>query len=345
MRKTFIITLLALLAVFTFVSCNDGVVVDYIFAGGESGGGGGDTPTYTVTLNVNGGKVNSGNVTSYTKGEGATLPTDVTKENHEFAGWFDNEGCMGTAVTAISKTDSGDKTFYAKWTPIYTVTLNVNGGTINSGNVTSYTYGVGATLPTDVTRSGYEFDGWFDNEGCTGTAVTTISNTDSGNKAFYAKWKPANYTVTLNVNEGTINSGNVTNYTYGVGATLPTDVTREDHIFGGWYANQEYTGTAVTSISNTDTGNKTFYAKWAPKYLAFESASSFSIRTHNNSKDWDGTLEYSTDASTWTIWNGTEIASALSGGNHVIYIRGTGNTHITGNIANYWLLGDAASKV
>ena len=35
----------------------------------------------------------------------------------------------------------------------YSVTLDADGGTINSGNVTSYTEGVGATLPTDVTRT------------------------------------------------------------------------------------------------------------------------------------------------------------------------------------------------
>ncbi len=70
----------------------------------------------------------------------------------------------------------------------YTVTLNTNNGTINSGNVTSYTYGTGATLPTDVTRTGYTFDGWYENSDLTGTAVTNISTTDTGNKTYYAKW-------------------------------------------------------------------------------------------------------------------------------------------------------------
>ena len=75
-----------------------------------------DHATYTVTLHPNGGTINSGNVTSYTHGTGATLPTDVTKDNKEFAGWYDNEGCTGTPVTAISTTDWGDKEYWAKWT-------------------------------------------------------------------------------------------------------------------------------------------------------------------------------------------------------------------------------------
>ena len=70
----------------------------------------------------------------------------------------------------------------------YTVTLNTNGGTINAGNVTSYTYGTGATLPTNVTKDGFTFDGWYDNSGLTGSAVTTISTTVTGNKEYWAKW-------------------------------------------------------------------------------------------------------------------------------------------------------------
>lgn len=87
--------------------------------------------TYTITLNTNGGTINAGNVTSYKYGVGATLPTNVTKENHQFGGWFDNSGCTGIAVTAISTTATGDKTYYAQWTELqkYTVTWSVDGNT------------------------------------------------------------------------------------------------------------------------------------------------------------------------------------------------------------------------
>ena len=151
----------------------------------------------------------------------------------------------------------------AQWTaPTYAVTLNTGGGTINSGNVTEYTYGVGATLPTDVTRTGYTFKGWYDNEGLTGNPVTAIGGAETGNKEYWAKWEANTYTVTLNTNGGTINSGNVTGYTYGVGATLPTDVTRTGYTFKGWYDNENLTGSPVTAISNTETGNKEYWAKW-----------------------------------------------------------------------------------
>ena len=224
-------------------------------------------PTYAVTLNTGGGTINSGNVTEYTYGVGATLPTDVTRTGYTFKGWYDNEGLTGNPVTAIGGAETGNKEYWAKWEAnTYTVTLNTNGGTINSGNVTGYTYGVGATLPTadDMTYTGYTFKGWYDNEGLTGFPVTAISDTETGNKEYWAKWEANAYTVTLNTNGGTINNGNVTEYTYGVGATLPTadDMTYTGHTFVGWYDNENLTGSPVTAIGGTETGNKEYWAKW-----------------------------------------------------------------------------------
>ena len=244
-------------------------------------------PTYAVTLHANGGTINSGNVTEYTYGVGATLPTDVTRTGYTFKGWYDNENLTGFPVTAIGDTETGNKEYWAKWEAnTYTVTLNTNGGTINSGNVTGYTYGVGATLPTadDMTYTGYTFKGWYDNEGLTGFPVTAISDTETGNKEYWAKWEANAYTVTLNTNGGTINSGNVTGYTYGVGATLPTadDMTYTGYTFKGWYDNEGLTGFPVTAISDTETGNKEYWAKWeANAYTVTLNANGGTINSGN----------------------------------------------------------------
>ena len=66
-------------------------------------------------------------------------------------------------------------------------------------------------------------------------------------------------------------------------------------------------------------------------YLSFIGNEDFTLKTYNTTKNWDGTLEYSTDTSTWNTWNGTEISSVGS----KLYLRGTGNTKITGNSNNY----------
>lgn len=66
-------------------------------------------------------------------------------------------------------------------------------------------------------------------------------------------------------------------------------------------------------------------------YLSFIGNEDFTLKTYNTNKNWDGTLEYSTDTSTWNTWNGTEISSAGS----KLYLRGSGNKKITGNSSNY----------
>ena len=120
-----------------------------------------------------------------------------------------------------------------QWTaPTYAVTLNTNGGTINNGNVTEYTYGVGATLPTDVTRTGYTFKGWYYNENLTGSPVTAIGGTETGNKEYWAKWEINQYTITVKPENG---KADITiTQDYGTPITAPADPTREGYTFIGW---------------------------------------------------------------------------------------------------------------
>ena len=195
-----------------------------------------EADTYTVKLHANGGTIASGqDVTSYTYGTGAALPTadDITYTGHTFKGWYDNEGLTGDPVTAIGGTETGNKEYWAKWEAnTYPVTLNTNGGTINSGKVTSYTYGVGATLPTDVTRTGYTFKGWYDNENLTGSPVTAIGGTETGNKEYWAKWEINQYTITVKPENG---KADITiTQDYGTPITAPADPTREGYTFMGW---------------------------------------------------------------------------------------------------------------
>ena len=76
--------------------------------------------------------------------------------------------------------------------------------------------------------------------------------------------------------------------------------------------------------------------------LTFASAEPFTISVYNNTKNWDDTLYYSTDAfaNDDNEWDGTEISSAEHNGEHRIYMRGKGNTVITGSDYNdrRWVL-------
>ena len=68
-----------------------------------------------------------------------------------------------------------------------------------------------------------------------------------------------------------------------------------------------------------------------PAYLTFSSPNSFTLAVGDATKHWDGTLEYFAADKTWTTWDGTTTLSAVDNdGEHVLYLRGTGNTKITG---------------
>jgi hypothetical protein len=73
-----------------------------------------------------------------------------------------------------------------------------------------------------------------------------------------------------------------------------------------------------------------------PAYLTFQSDSNFTLNVYDNTKHWDGTLYYSTDTTTWNVWSGTTTLSSVG---NKLYLRGTGNTVITGNNQDYrWVL-------
>ncbi len=123
-----------------------------------------------------------------------------------------------------------------QWTaPTYAVTLNTNGGTIADGkDVTGYTYGVGATLPTadDMTYTGHTFKGWYDNESLTGSPVMAIGGTETGNKEYWAKWEINQYTITVKPENG---KADITiTQDYGTAITAPADPTRDGYTFMGW---------------------------------------------------------------------------------------------------------------
>lgn len=254
---------------------------------------------YNVTLNTNGGVLanESDNITNYTHGTVVTLPTP-TKVGYKFEGWYENKDFTGNKVTMITADSEGDKVYYAKWiAETYAISYELNDGIIADGeNVTSYTYGVGATLPTP-TKAHYKFGGWYEKSDFSGESVKTILTNEIGAKTYYAKWIADTYKVTLNTQGGTIaDDKNITSYEYGTTVKLPTskDITKADYYFNGWYDNAEFTGTPITEITIKEvpeTGNSMiFYAKWTEnepdKYMVtFENADGTVLQSGDVEKD------------------------------------------------------------
>ena len=186
------------------ITNNDGTVLDGDFSGAILNGMlvitfDPDNRDQSITKKVNWSK----------DGAALTAPDPVpTKEGHGIEGWYYDNNGTETKWNFDTDTVKCTMTLKAKWElSTYSVTLQTDGGTIASGKeVTGYTYGTGAVLPTtnDITREGYRFDGWYADSNFSGSPVTEITGTDTGNKTFYAKWTQ---------NTTPIISGNTINYT------------------------------------------------------------------------------------------------------------------------------------
>ena len=76
----------------------------------------GETPveTWSITYVTDGGTINGEYPTTYTKGTVTVLPTNVTKPGYTFLGWF-TAYIGGVQVRQIEATETGEKTFYARW--------------------------------------------------------------------------------------------------------------------------------------------------------------------------------------------------------------------------------------
>ena len=131
------------------------------------------------------------------KTQNATEYVEVpTKDHYEYAGWkMRSTGEVNELVVYVenNRNEELDVVWKAK---NYTYALDTQGGTLTGNNYGNYTIEDEVTLE-EPTKAGYIFAGWYTDEQFSGEPVKTIPKGSSGKQTFYAKWKPATYTVTF----------------------------------------------------------------------------------------------------------------------------------------------------
>ncbi|MDE7167609.1 MAG: InlB B-repeat-containing protein [Clostridia bacterium] len=142
-------------------------------------------------------------------------------------------------------------------TPTYQVKFDSQGGSIVAP--ITILKGYAATKPTNPTKTGYTFVGWYIDEKC--TVAWNFSTKIYMDTVLYAKWS-ANYNdVKFNSNGGT----NVNTWWIKTGDTVPkpSDPTKTGYTFAGWYADS-FLKTPY-DFSTEVNSDMTLYAKWTPK--------------------------------------------------------------------------------
>lgn len=219
---------------------------------------------FTVNYVLNGGTNSSSNPTSYTIDSNRIALNKPTRTDYDFTEWTYN----GETVTEIDPNWINNITLVANWKAHdYSITYELNGGTNNSSNPSSYTIESSTITLKNATRHGYTFDGWYKDSNFT-YEIKTIDNGSYGNLVVYAKWKPISYSINYNLNGGTNNPSNPLTYTIEDIVTFLAP-TKKGYTFLGWYSND----TLIAEIPVESTGEINVEARWSANLNSISVAS------------------------------------------------------------------------
>ena len=220
----------------------------------------------------------------YINGTAATSSNPVTWYV-AYAQMFDASAGVPNASSQVFRYGAGATTLTANWTQnIYAITLNQqsgSGGTgtiyekygsgyyTNSGATTQMTTSAnGITVPS---RTGYTFGGYYTSTGGGGTQyigtngrITSSASSTNFTAAgsLYAKWTPVSYSISYNLNSGSV-SGNPTSYTIETASFTLRNPSRTGYTFTGWTGTGLSSASTSVTVAKGSTGNRSYTANWS----------------------------------------------------------------------------------
>lgn len=215
-------------------------------------------------------------------GEASVLPTadQVVKDGWTFVGWYTNKDLTQGPVTEINSETVSQIDIYAKFVkPTITLTFVVGdeASFVEGANVPKeYENGTHLILPTaeDITKDGWTFDGWYEDEGYLGNRVYSLNANYDSEKTFYAKWNrilnaPINYEL---YGGQFVSTYEEPKFYLNETVTLATsdEVVKVGHDFLGWYNNSTFSGEPITTIDEYNKNGYNLFAKWQPKKVTIK---------------------------------------------------------------------------
>jgi uncharacterized repeat protein (TIGR02543 family) len=319
----------------------------------NTGNGGGGASAKSSSGDVNGGAGGSGLVvvrvasaltvtydsqsgsdvaagSTVTGGSIATAPTDPTRTNYTFLGWF-TATTGGSAISfPYAHGQTANFTLYARWNlNTYAITFNTNNGTGSMGNQ-SFTHGVAFNLNANLyTRANYVFHRWATNADGTGTTYNNLAQvTLTAATTLYAQWTANTYVVTYNYNDATGGNSTATASftTAGSAIVLPTP-TKTGFTFAGWYSDSGLSSSIGSAGANYLPTGATLslnaYAKWTAVNYTF---------TYNSNSADEGTVPTETSKQ---ITQTATVKANTGGLVRTGYTFGGWNTQSNGSGDNY----------
>lgn len=199
---------------------------------------------------------------------------NLEKVGYTFEGWYKDANYKEEFTSFVGLFEA--ITLYAKWTPIlYNITYELAGGNWKDSYSENQKYTVedasDTILPdsTWISRDGFVFEGWYDNEKYSGTAITNLAGR-TGDLIFYARWRDVNQVATVQFSHaagGVDASTNITLTCATENATIYYSYEGKEFNKDSWqnnawhmYQSDAATSEGITIFANGSTNPVTIYA-------------------------------------------------------------------------------------
>ena len=209
----------------------------------------GEKTKYSITFDSDGGSI----VATIIQSEGTVVsaPENPTKEGHTFNGWFE-EGQENAYVFEVIETRN--VSLKAKWiVNQYSISFDTDGGVPATIDTITQDYGTLVIKPADPTKTGYTFNGWYEDGAEEPYAINTI---EARNVSLKAVWTINQYSITFDSDGGS--AVDTITQDYATTVVAPTS-TKEGHTFEGWYEDGQNIAYVFETIEDRNVSLK---ARW-----------------------------------------------------------------------------------
>lgn len=226
---------------------------------------------YSITYNTAEGTLDGSEKTSYTVEDETYVLPSPSRENYEFAGWYDEKG---EKKERIVQGTTGDLTLTARWIPLYTVDYEYDKNIFKEATFehaftenTNFPY----TLPSLTSKDeDLEFAGWYYNETEQVKELTLAwfqdkVGTDKGGSVTLKAKASQVYFATLHWNSDEMSSPTETvRFTSALAVDLPRSGNKRGYKFLGWCYKEDGSDTPISTIPAGIEKDIDLYAKWEP---------------------------------------------------------------------------------
>ena len=237
---------------------------------------------YGVFFDPNGGTGNMDNIVAE-KGTTITIPNNsFTNKNLNFVGW----SIDGTDTVVYQSGDTVLLNNSFMLTAVWKLEVTISFVSNSNENIDNIKLFAGQTISNipSISKTGYEFIGWYTENGGKGVKYENGCLAPNGNLVLYAYWEVIIYSITYNLNDSNIvNPNTITTYTIESNDIYLEHATQNNKLFDGWYNNNNE---LVSVIKSGSTGNIVL----TPRMLSYPSEIYSYLIKHGDSIDTDSLI-------------------------------------------------------